>query len=204
MNRRTYLLGLTAVTGSGASVLGTGAFSNAQLNRQVSIKVVPDDQAVMSLSVRYSGDTVRVENDELIIDTAGKDGDGGITAGSTRKFGKWNNSGKVVKPAIVIENKGSQAQDVEFKYSWNSDTIGESSMEWFLSWRATGQNKESFVVDNTREEASITAQNVGSGISIDIAFRVDAAKAGDELSGEISLESTAVDDEQSPPGNSEK
>jgi hypothetical protein len=42
------------------------------------------------------------------------------------------------------------------------------------------------------------------GKAIDIAFRVNAAKAGDKLSGEISLEGTAVEDEQSPPGNSDK
>ena len=101
-------------------------------------------------------------------------------------------------------NQGSQPQTVDFTYIWDSDEIGDSSMEWFFSWQPTGQNKKHFVVDDTREEANITAQHIASGKAIDVAFRVDADEAGDKLSGEISLESTAVKDEQSSPGNSDK
>lgn len=204
MKRRTYLLGLAAGTGSAASVLGTGAFTSAKLSRQVSIEVVPDDQALIALKVPYSGDAIRINDGRFTIDAAKGGDDEGIKAGSTRDFGDWNPSGKVKTPALRVANQGSKPQNIEFKYTWDSDYIGDSSMEWFFSWRPTGKNKEHFVVDDTREEASITAQNMTPGNPIDIAFRIDAAEAGDKLSGEISLESTAVDDEQQNPGNSDK
>jgi hypothetical protein len=208
MKRRTYLLGLVGVTGGGMLASGTGAFSSVRLEREVSIEVVPDDQALLSLKVPYSGDAIQIEDGELVIDAAEdegeeEDGNEGVEAGSTRDFGDWN-SGKVKTAAIQVVNQGSQAQTVEFTYSWDSNEIGDSSMKWYFTWQSTGQNKKHFVVDDTREEASITAENMDPGKAIDIAFRVNAAKAGDKLSGEISLESTAVEDEQSPPGNSDK
>jgi hypothetical protein len=170
----------------------------------VSIKVVPDDEALLSLRVPYSGDTIQIDDGRLTIDAAKGDEDEGLKAGSVHEFGDWNPSGKVKTAAIQVVNQGSQAQTVEFTYNWDSDKIGDSSMKWFFSWQPTGRNKKHFVVDDTREEASITAENIDPGKAIDIAFRVNAANAGDKLSGEISLESTAVEDEQSPPGNSDK
>jgi hypothetical protein len=204
MKRRTYLLGLAGVSGGSTFVLGTGAFSRVRLEREVSIEVVPDDQALLSLKVPYSGDAIKIEDGELTVDTANEGSDEGVEAGSTRDFGDWNPSGKVKTAAIQVVNQGSQPQTVEFTYSWNSAEIGDSSMKWFFSWQPTRRNKKHFVVDDTREKASITAENIAPGKAIDIAFRVNAAKAGDKLSGEMSLESTAVEDEQSPPGNSDK
>ncbi|WP_152418748.1 MULTISPECIES: hypothetical protein [Halorubrum] len=204
MNRRTYLLGLAAGTGSAVSVLGTGAFTSVKLSRQVSIEVVPDNQALLALKIPYSGDAIQVDEGKFTIDATKGGNSEGIKAGSTRDFGDWNPSGKVKEPALQVVNKGSQPQAVEFAYSWDSDEIGGSSMKWFLSWQPTGQNKKHFVVDHTREEASITAQYIPPGKAINIAFRVDAGEAGDKLSGEIALESTAVEDEQSSPGNSDK
>lgn len=204
MKRRTYLLGLAGITGGSTLASGTGAFSSVRLERQVSIEVVPDDQALLSLKVPYSGDAIQIEDGELTVDAANEGGDEGVEAGSTRDFGDWNPSGKVKTAAIQVVNQGSQAQTVEFTYNWDSDEIGDSSMKWYFTWQSTGQNKKHFVVDDTQEEASITAQHLPSGEVIDIAFRVDAAEAGDKLSGEISLESTAVEDQPSPPGNSDK
>lgn len=206
MKRRTFLAGLVGVTGGGTFALGTGAFSSVRLERKVSIEVVPDNQALLSLKVPYPGDTIQIKDGKLVIDAAEgeEDGDEGVKAGSSREFGDWNSAGKVKTPAIQVVNQGSQPQTVEFTYSWDSAEIGHSSMKWFVSWQPTGRNKKHFVVDDTQEEASITAQHLAPGKALDIAFRVDAANAGDKLSGEISLESTAVEDEQSPPGNSNK
>jgi hypothetical protein len=204
MKRRTCLLGLAGVSGGSTFVLGTSAFTNVRLEREVSIEVVPDEQALLSLKVPYSGDAIQIEDGELTVDAANEGGDEGVEAGSTRDFGDWNPSGKVKTAAIQVVNQGSQPQTVDFTYNWDSDEIGDSSMEWFFSWQPTGRNKKHFVVDGTREKASITAQNLSPGKAINIAFRVNAAEAGDKLSGEISLESTAVEDEQSPLGNSDK
>lgn len=204
MKRRAYLLGLAGISGGSTFVLGTGAFSSVRLEREVSIEVVPDNQALLSLKVPHSGDAIQVDEGKFTIDATEEDDDGGIKAGSTRDFGDWNPSGKVKSPALRVVNQGSKPQNIEFSYSWDSDDIGDSSIEWFFSWRPTGKNKKHFVVDDTREKESIIAQNIQPGSAIDIAFRVNAAEAGDTLSGKISLESTAVEDEQSSPGNSDK
>lgn len=203
MKRRSYLLGLASISAGSTFVLGTGAFSSVRLKREVSIEVVPDNQALLSLKAPYSGDEIQLVDGKLTIDAGEKKGQKGVKAGSTRDFGDWN-PGKVKEPALQVVNKGSQPQTVEFTYSWDSDEIGNSSMKWFFSWRPTGQNKKHFVVDDTQEEASITAQHISPGKAINIAFRVDAGEAGDKLSGEIALESTAVEDDQSGPGNSDK
>ncbi|WP_188127971.1 hypothetical protein [Halorubrum xinjiangense] len=175
--------------------MGTGAFSTARIERQVSIKVVPDNEALLSLRVPYSGDTIQIDDGRLTIDAAEGDDDEGVKAGSTHEFGDWNPSSKVVTPTIQVMNKGSQAQNVEFSYSWDQDNIGSSSMRWFFSWQPTGQNKKQFTVDNSQSEAGITARNITPGNPINIAFRVTADEAHDDISGEISLESTATEKE---------
>lgn len=180
--------------------MGTGAFSTVRLERQMSIKIVPDDEALLSLKAPYSGDTIQIDDGKLIVDAAEEDGDKGLKAGSTHEFGEWNPSGKVVTPAIQVVNKGSQPQNIEFNYSWDPDKIGGSSMRWFFSWRPTGQHKKQFSVDSSQEETSITARDITPGNPIDIAFDVDADAAGDDVSGEISLESTPVEEDPSGSG----
>lgn len=202
MKRRNLFL-ILGGTSAGVLTVGSGAFSSVRIKREVSIEVVPDNQALLSLKIPYSGDAIRLEGGKLTIDTEVKGGQKGVKAGSTRNFGEWNPSGKVKEPALQVVNKGSQPQTVEFTYSWDSDEIGDSAMEWFFSWKPPGRNKKHFVVDDTREVASITAHNLAPGQAINIAFRVNAAQAGDKLSGEISLESTTVEDEQPSPGNSD-
>jgi hypothetical protein len=49
MNRRTFLLGTTSVAASGSALLGTGAFSRVESQRQVTVKVAEDTEAYLGL-----------------------------------------------------------------------------------------------------------------------------------------------------------
>lgn len=49
MNRRTFLLGSTSVTAGGSALLGTGAFSRVESQRQVTVKVAEDTNAYLGL-----------------------------------------------------------------------------------------------------------------------------------------------------------
>lgn len=49
MNRRKLLLGLSGTVAGSSAALGTGAFTTAQLNRDVDISVVNDSQSLVAL-----------------------------------------------------------------------------------------------------------------------------------------------------------
>jgi len=73
MNRRNVLVGLGAVAAGGGAVLGTGAFSSVQADRQVAVTTAGDGSALLGLSVdtSYNGissDSPTGTNSETIID----------------------------------------------------------------------------------------------------------------------------------------
>ncbi|PSP16457.1 nuclease [Halobacteriales archaeon QH_10_67_13] len=76
MKRRTLLVGLGAAAGTGA-VLGSGAFSTASAQRQVSITVADDANSFLSLVPgEENGSFTDDTGDALAIDISGDDGTG--------------------------------------------------------------------------------------------------------------------------------
>ena len=190
MNRRTFLGSLTVLTGASASVFGTGAFSTASVSREVTIAVSPDDEALLALQPTRSGGTVRSEDGVLSINTGAGDADG-VNPSSLYTFGSWDQTGEVTDPILQIRNQSRVRQKVEFTYEWDPVATGESELVWYFTWESDGiTHTDQIVVSDTNDEATIVASDIPVGQAIGVAFGIDAADPGDELSGDIKLKSS--------------
>lgn len=102
MNRRNFVIGLGALSAGGAATVGSGAFSTADVNRDVTIETAGDDDALLAL---------RPEDDEF----AELDADGNLAL----SFDENSEDGEGVSPdstyffpdVFSVENQGTQEVD---------------------------------------------------------------------------------------------
>ena len=95
MNRRNVLLGLGATAAGSGIVFGSGAFTQVQAEREVSIGVDSDSEALLALEA--NADIASVKNDtdtgELFIDTDQlSEGNEGFNSGARVQIGETNES----------------------------------------------------------------------------------------------------------------
>jgi len=119
MKRRTVLIGLgTAIAGGGA-VLGTGAFTTVEAEREVSVNVAEDSQALVGIDVndRYGG-----QNDNGVAQFD-------LQSNIFEDTG-FNPQGKtILYGALAITNNSGADSDemsVELAYSSDSVTVPDS------------------------------------------------------------------------------
>ncbi len=114
MKRRQVLLGLGALT-AGGTVVGSGAFTSVQAERDLTVTVADDDEALLALEKieqeGYPNKTMaRPIDGELLLDINGElapDRDAkGVGSKSTYKF----------DGAFAIENQGTQSVYVESSF----------------------------------------------------------------------------------------
>jgi len=112
MNRRSVLLGMgTAAAGAGA-VFGSGAFTQVQAERDLTIGVDEDSSALLGL--KAGSEVTSVYNDssddntndgELVVNTDKLSGDNeGFAVGSTVAIGETDTNGSVTTPAFTLTN----------------------------------------------------------------------------------------------------
>jgi len=123
MNRRNIILGLTTAAAGSGIVFGSGAFTQVQAERNLTIGVDEDADALLALD---AGDNVAsVYNSdsagELVIDTEQLSTDGeGFNAGATAQIGSTNND--LPSPdSATVDN--TEADDVAFVVTNNFDTV---------------------------------------------------------------------------------
>jgi hypothetical protein len=124
MNRRQVLATLAALTGGGAVVTGTGAFTSVEANRDVSVEVADDASAFLRMAAAGEGNDEYVTTDggELGIDITGSNptdaGGEGVNANATT----------VIADLFEIQNQGTQEIEVKvtplsFVDAGNGDTL---------------------------------------------------------------------------------
>jgi len=102
MNRRNVLIGLGAVATTGGAVFGSGAFSQVEADRAVSVDTAGDGAAFLQLS----GNSNYVTDDsggELSIDLTGVTGSDGFN----------ENARTVVDGIVTVTNQAADGEDVE-------------------------------------------------------------------------------------------
>ena len=140
MNRRNVLIGLGAVAAGGGAVLGTGAFSQVEASRTVTVDTVGDSDAFLGVSVKgdyatdgSSGNAVQIDlegssasdgfNDDAITDVNGiltlsnnaADGNS-ITVGFDDGTGS-----QTASKTVVVETDGSNNVLTEVEFNLASD-----------------------------------------------------------------------------------
>jgi hypothetical protein len=108
MKRRQVIAAIGALSGGGAVVTGTGAFTSVEANRDLSVQVADDSNALLRMAAAGEGNDEYITTDggELGIDlTSNNDAvDGqGVNANATT----------VIADLFEIQNQGTQEIDVE-------------------------------------------------------------------------------------------
>lgn len=108
MNRRQILAAIGALGGGGAFVTGTGAFTSAEANRDVSVQVAADASAYLRMAAAGEGNDGYITTDggELGIDLTSNNqniGGQGVNA----------NAVTVIADLFEIQNQGTQEIDVQ-------------------------------------------------------------------------------------------
>ncbi|GAB7091985.1 hypothetical protein JCM18237_22560 [Halorubrum luteum] len=210
LNRRKTLLGLGAAAGGGGIVFGSGAFTQVQADRDVTIGIDSDSEALLAL--KANDDVTSVfedeESGELVIDTDElSDDDEGFNVGSTVTIGRIETGsgdfGTVVEgeEAFKVVNNFDEvgggedgALDVEIDASDINDpeVDPEEDDQHQLIFTITHRDEDDNVITDdldfsAAKEGSIAIGNVESGDQLDVAIGLltGNAHAPDELSGDI-------------------
>lgn len=122
MNRRRFLIGVGSLTAGGSVVVGSGAFSAAEMNRDANINVVNDSNGLIALTPgpNVESDVVREENGELTIDFTADGSAGGVNINSRYQVGTFE-TGHNTTDAEPIEEDSDIGNNYAFSIK-NLDT----------------------------------------------------------------------------------
>lgn len=143
MNRRNVLAGIGALTAGGGAIFGSGAFSQVEATRTVSLDIAGDSEALMALNVDSS---IRTETDgEVGIDLENPDnGNSNVDNAS----GLNQNAVTTFEAALAITNQGADTVDL--------DVPSEIEIA----------NSSNVSVTNTTDE-SLSGSKIGIGFELD-------------------------------------
>jgi hypothetical protein len=108
MKRRQVIAAIGALSGGGAVVTGTGAFTSVEANRDVSVQVADDSSALLRMAAAGEGNDgyITTGGGELGIDlTSDNDAVGGEGVNA--------NATTVIADLFEIQNQGTQEIEVE-------------------------------------------------------------------------------------------
>jgi hypothetical protein len=130
MKRRTMLIGLGSVIAGGGAVLGTGAFTQVQADRSVSVNVAEDSTALVGIEVndRYGGQTddgvAEFDLQSNLFEDTGFNPDGTT----------------ILYSALAItNNRGNSGDEMEVLLSYGSDSVDVPGGEEVPDRSAEGQ-----------------------------------------------------------------
>lgn len=131
MKRRQFVLGLGAVTASGATLLGSGAFTSVSADRTISVETAQDSEAFLELNAlgeperSLAGDTVEFEFPSLAeqeVDDVNPQNPQGLGRDSVYRFASdVDGSNGLLK----ITNNGTQSVDVFAEQQQTSGNVPE-------------------------------------------------------------------------------
>ena len=207
LNRRKTLLGLGAAAGGGGIVFGSGAFTQVQADRDVTIGIDSDSEALLAL--RANDDVTSVYEDdstgELVIDTDElSSDDSGFNVGATAQIGATDDEefGDVVSEddfAFKLRNNFDNAEQSKLDVEIDLEDLGQdvresdANVEFVASLRegdpgegADGDPEVSeTVLGGTREVFA----DVTPGDEIHVAIRIEtgSTSAPEDLEGSVTF-----------------
>lgn len=133
MNRRKFIIGASTVATGSAAALGTGAFSSASADRNVSVEVADDASAYLAIEsdsqyADESGDALELDFGALVEDEDGNELGSNVGENSTIVFG----SGAADRNVFTVQNQGTKkveltpGQQVKY-FDSGGNEVGEES-----------------------------------------------------------------------------
>ena len=197
MRRRTFLLGVGSTAIGVGTLVGSGAFSSATMEREAKINVVDDSAGVLSLIDTTESDVVhQTEGGELAIDF-NQNGAGGVNVNAEYQIGEivdaefssdevLDDGSPQTSPAFEIHNRDTVAHELEVEYEFE-DGAGDSMLYVQLEnadgeigeiwWRGSGDNDLSAAVD----------VDPGETVGVSIYIQTFDGDPDDDLSGSMTV-----------------
>jgi len=183
MNRRTYLIGLGALTTTAAAATGTGAFSSTRAERSVAIETADDDASAalgLTPNPEYDGEErVYAEVVDGTLELSFED----VNRDATVTFEDLvtvTNDG--TRPVYVYVNNdfGTPNEDPIWGSSYGSDGPLDVTIDEERSGSIVGGNLQQTDADVTK------GPRIGPGDSWDLTFVIDTRGRGEvDLDGTI-------------------
>lgn len=209
MNRRDIVLGLGGLIGS-AGVLGTGAFTANEFERESSISVVDDSAGLLGLVPNASIAGVMTNGGALTI--AIDEENGGVNVNSVYQFGAFVDGvgdltdGKFtlvtddnpadmsdgqagLESAFAIVNQSGQTRDVTVDFELNDDIESGSQTEYaFELQRSIGGSGQRIGIATSPIDGDVTF-GMEPGDSVGVSFIVNAfgGSIGDAIDGSLAI-----------------
>lgn len=165
MNRRKVLISVGAVISGATAAVGTGAFSNATVQRDVTVSVVSDDEAILRMDPNSD-----LPNSDYATETA----DGVLTVDISEAGdnvagdGISPNAKTTLEETFPIENQGEETVQV----SVTSDELANQDPERFEVF-ATNVPGEDDEFRTNLLEGTDDLPVIGPGKSFDVGIEID-------------------------------
>ena len=175
MNRRTLITYTGVAVTGGSAVLATGAFTSVEANRDITVNVADDTDALLGLDPdSLDNSAYATESDGVVGIDVSQDGDRDFDGEGVSPFALTT-----IEEVIEVTNQGTQ--DVAVFVESNDPSLGEldGDFELFATDPDDGTDNRA----NLREGTDIDdLQVIGPGDSFALGFEVDARdKSDDEL-----------------------
>jgi len=174
MERRKFVIGLGALVAGSGAAMGTGAFTQVNAERQISVSTAGDDAAYLGLLENNDfGSYAEEEDGELTIDLDGVN----------------LNSESLFQNIFSVQNN-SPSGEIRVtirKYDENGDLIlggddesgeisGDSRVRFYEGWEYPPESTDR--VDQFNESISTEFVDIGQGDPVDITMEVSTGTSG--------------------------
>lgn len=205
MNRRTLLLGLGSTAAGTAAVLGTGAFSAAQVRgRDVDIAVTNDSDALIGLVPNPEVAGVHDDGGELTIDLD----ETGINQNSTYQFGFFESDDGIgldnsnfpytksdpsetdsgFDSAFLIANQTSNEQTLEIEFELTTEDSSGDSFDTSFWFEAHNDGRKGLINGATDGmETAIITLDPGDACGVSFLLDVPGDTLGESISGSLAI-----------------
>ena len=172
MKRRTAILGLGGLVVSGGVAAGTGAFTSVEANRDITVNVADDVDALFRLDPdSLDNSAYATESDGVVGIDVSQDGDRDFDGEGVSPFALTT-----IEEVIEVTNQGTQDIAVTVESSDPSLSELDGDFELFATDPDDGTDDRA----NLREGTDINdLQVIGPGDSFALGFEVDARDKND-------------------------
>lgn len=194
MNRRNVLTGLGAAAAGSGMVFGSGAFTRVQAERQVTINVDEDSQALVELDDNDSVDAVNstgsggAENGEFELNSSFvANGGQGFNVNSTVEIGNTTDGtfSSTVGPAFELRSNAADPIDVKFDLSSVTNATGATDLTLYLG------NKTALASDGDSDSILVSPLTTET---VQGAFVIETSDGTDNLGGTITVTAGPTDE----------
>lgn len=211
MNKKLTIAIIMVVIGA-STVIGSGAYSAAEMDRDANIDVVNDADGLVALESQVDGDVVREDDGgELAIDfTAGGQADG-VNVNSRYQVGvftqvgwagqqavdagalEYNGPQAGPDPAFLVTNQDTTEHDITVSYEADASDLGGSIlyMQFVPGIGGSSQAGKAFLSATGTDNGFSYTADVGPGESIAVVIMTDTRNGDttDDLSGTLTVSS---------------